>query len=95
MQLATDSGMKIFGFGRSHKGTGPYKLNNYWAYESQPLSYEFYLVRTSELPKIDPNNAGYRCMVNAWPKRPLPIAKTVGPPMACMAGKLGASANAS
>lgn len=86
MERAADAGLKIFDFGRSQKGTGPYKFKKYWAFEPEPLSYEFYLVRASELPKVDPNNAKYRLMVNAWTKLPLPIAKTVGPPLARLLG---------
>ena len=86
MERATDAGLKVFDFGRSQKGTGPYNFKKYWAFEPEPLSYEFYLVQATELPEIDPKNAKYRLMVNAWTKLPLPIAKTVGPPLARLLG---------
>ena len=86
MERATETGLKIFDFGRSQKDTGPYKFKKYWAFEPEPLSYEFYLVNAKELPTIDPNNARYRFLVNAWTRLPLPIAKIVGPPLARLLG---------
>lgn len=79
MSAAASRGARIFDFGRSKADTGPFSFKKNWGFEPQPLPYEFYLVRATELPRVDPTNPKYERLVNLWKRLPLPFANTVGP----------------
>ncbi|HVA13882.1 MAG TPA: FemAB family XrtA/PEP-CTERM system-associated protein [Stellaceae bacterium] len=82
MGRAIERGCQVFDFGRSKRGTGAFDYKTYWGFEPTPLHYQFHLVRQRSLPEINPLNPKYRLMVDSWKKLPLPIANTLGPPIA-------------
>ncbi|HEY1506575.1 MAG TPA: FemAB family XrtA/PEP-CTERM system-associated protein, partial [Stellaceae bacterium] len=82
MGRAVERGCRIFDFGRSKRGTGAFDYKTYWGFEPKPLTYQFHLVQRQALPEINPLNPKYRLMVDGWKKLPLPIANTLGPPIA-------------
>jgi FemAB-related protein (PEP-CTERM system-associated) len=82
MERAAGQGIRVFDYGRSQKDTGPYRFKKHWGFEPQPLSYEFYLVRATEMPQLDPSNKRYQALIRAWTRLPLPVARFVGPPIA-------------
>ena len=50
-----------------------------WGFEPQPLHYEYYLVRGSRIPDINPLNPKYRAFVNLWKRLPLALSQRLGP----------------
>ena len=82
MRRAGERGVRIFDYGRSKKGTGPYSFKKNWGFTPEPLHYEYYLVKAKTMPDINPTNPKYQLFIRAWKKLPLPIAKIVGPLLA-------------
>ena len=82
MEKACLDGLRVFDYGRSQDGTGPYRFKKHWGFEPEPLSYEFYLVNAKEVPRLDPSNPRYQALIRAWKRLPLPVARVVGPPIA-------------
>ena len=79
MRRSGEEGVRIFDYGRSKEGTGPYSFKKNWGFTPEPLSYEYFLVKSKAMPDINPLNPKYRFFVNSWKKLPLPIANLVGP----------------
>ena len=65
MRRAVERGCRVFDFGRSKIDTGSYRFKKHWGFEPQPLSYEYHLVKASEMPDLNPNNPKYRLFINA------------------------------
>ena len=86
MEKACLDGKEVFDFGRSQKGTGAYNFKKHWGFEHHTLSYEYYLVKTTEVPSLDPSNARYQRAINLWSRLPLPFSRTIGPPIARLLG---------
>ncbi len=82
MRRAGERGVRIFDYGRSKKGTGPYSFKKNWGFTPEPLHYEYYLVKAKEMPEINPTNPKYQLFIHAWKKLPLSIVKAVGPLLA-------------
>ena len=82
MRRSREQGFKLFDFGRSKAGTGPFSFKKNFGFEPQPLPYEYHLVKSAAVPDINPLNPKYRLMVNTWTKLPLPIANFLGPLLA-------------
>lgn len=79
---AQQRGMRSFDFGRSKIGSGAHAYKKHWGLTPQPLFYEHYLVKSSELPDVSPNNPKYQLFIKAWKKLPLPISRALGPVLA-------------
>ena len=79
MRRSAEQGYRLFDFGRSKAGTGPYSFKKNFGFEPQPLPYEYYLVKSDVMPDLNPLNPKYRMMINMWSKLPLPVANVVGP----------------
>jgi FemAB-related protein (PEP-CTERM system-associated) len=79
MRHSAEQGYRLFDFGRSKAGTGPYSFKKNFGFEPQPLPYEYYLVTSSTVPDVNPLNPKYRLMINVWSKLPLPLANFMGP----------------
>lgn len=79
MRRAVEKGVKIFDFGRSKEGTGSYSFKKNWGFVPEPLFYEFYLVKATELPDINPLNPKYQLFIAAWKRLPLPVSQFIGP----------------
>jgi lipid II:glycine glycyltransferase (peptidoglycan interpeptide bridge formation enzyme) len=75
-------GFRIFDFGRSKAGTGPYSFKKNWGFTPTPLVYDFYLNKTEQLPDVNPLNPKYRTFVALWRKMPLLLANQLGPILA-------------
>ncbi|MGH8559664.1 MAG: FemAB family XrtA/PEP-CTERM system-associated protein, partial [Methylococcales bacterium] len=86
MRRAVARGVKVFDYGRSKKGTGSYRFKTHWGFEPEPLHYEFDLLKSRQLPDINPLNPKYRIFVGLWQKLPLPLSMLLGP---WLAGDLG------
>lgn len=79
MRRACEQGVRVFDYGRSKVGTGPYDFKRNWGFEPQPLNYRYQLVRAKRLPENNPNNPKYRLFIKAWQRLPLPVANFLGP----------------
>ncbi|MCB1789373.1 MAG: FemAB family PEP-CTERM system-associated protein [Gammaproteobacteria bacterium] len=79
MRRAAERGCRVFDFGRSKVDTGSYSFKKHWGFEPEPLSYEYYLVKASEMPDLNPNNPKYRLFINAWKKLPVGVSRMIGP----------------
>ena len=79
MRRACARGLKVFDYGRSKQGTGPYAFKKNWGFEPQPLSYEYRLFKRDSIPQNNPNNPKYQLMIKAWRKLPIGFANWLGP----------------
>lgn len=82
MRLSAQQGYRLFDFGRSKDGTGPFSFKKNFGFAPQPLPYEYFLVNSEEMPDINPLNPKYRLMIDVWSKLPLPVANFIGPMLA-------------
>jgi FemAB-related protein (PEP-CTERM system-associated) len=79
MRRAVERGARVFDYGRSKVGTGPYDFKRNWGFEPQPLQYRYHLVRAARVPENNPNNPKYRLFIQAWRRLPLAVANFLGP----------------
>lgn len=79
MNRAAARGARVFDFGRSKAGTGPFSFKKNWGFEPEFLSYEYSLAPGQSIPENNPLNPKYRLFIAAWKKLPLPVANVVGP----------------
>ena len=79
MRRACERGVRVFDFGRSKQGTGPYDFKKNWGFEPAPLAYEYCLYRRSSIPENNPLNPKYRALIALWRRLPLPVVNFLGP----------------
>ena len=72
-------GLSVFDYGRSKEGTGSYSFKKNWGFVPEPLFYEYYLVKATEMPDVNPLNPKYQLMINTWQKLPLWLSQKIGP----------------
>jgi len=82
MRYSAAQGYRLFDFGRSKAGTGPFSFKKNFGFEPQALPYEYYLVSRDTMPDVNPLNPKYRLMISLWTRLPLPVANAVGPLLA-------------
>src|SRR6266550_3520956 len=64
------AGYRVFDFGRSREGTGPYNFKRHWGFEPQPLPYQYALLDGGSIPNVSPANPKMRLAVEAWKRAP-------------------------
>ncbi len=79
MRRSCGRGLKLFDYGRSKVGTGPYAFKKNWGFEPQPLHYEYCLYKRDAVPQNNPANAKYKLMIETWRRLPLSFANWLGP----------------
>ena len=79
MRRASARGCRLFDYGRSKVGTGPYSFKKNWGFEPRPLHYEFCLYKRDAIPQNNPNNVKYQLLIKAWRRMPLSWANALGP----------------
>ncbi|HEX6735227.1 MAG TPA: FemAB family XrtA/PEP-CTERM system-associated protein [Azonexus sp.] len=79
MRRACERGLRLFDYGRSKVGTGPYAFKKNWGFEPQSLHYEYCLYKCDSIPQNNPNNAKYKLFIEAWRRMPLALANRLGP----------------
>lgn len=79
MRRSCERGIKLFDYGRSKTGTGPYAFKKNWGFEPQPLHYEYCLYKRDGIPQNNPNNAKYKLFIEAWRRMPIGLANWLGP----------------
>jgi FemAB-related protein (PEP-CTERM system-associated) len=76
---AARTGRRVFDFGRSREGTGPYHFKRHWGFEPRPLPYQYAVLGGGTMPDLSPSNPRMRWAVAAWKRLPLPLTKALGP----------------
>ncbi|RIX45696.1 MAG: FemAB family PEP-CTERM system-associated protein [Rhodocyclales bacterium GT-UBC] len=79
MRLACERGIRIFDYGRSKVGTGPYAFKKNWGFEPQALHYEYRLYKRDAIPQNNPNNAKFKYFIEIWRRMPIGLANWLGP----------------
>ena len=79
MRRACARGLKVFDYGRSKLGTGPYAFKKNWGFEPTPLNYEYRLLKRDSVPQNNPNNPKYKVMIETWRRMPIGLANWLGP----------------
>jgi FemAB-related protein (PEP-CTERM system-associated) len=79
MRRACERGVRVFDYGRSKRGTGPFDFKKNWGFEPTPLAYEYWLYRRDSIPENNPLNPKYRALIALWRRLPLPVANFLGP----------------
>lgn len=79
MRRACARGLKVFDYGRSKVGTGPYAFKKNWGFEPTPLHYEYRLYKRESIPQNNPSNAKYKLLIATWRRMPLALANWLGP----------------
>lgn len=79
MRRSCERGLKIFDYGRSKVGTGPYSFKKNWGFEPQGLHYEYCLYKRDSIPQNNPNNAKYKLLIETWRRMPIGLANLIGP----------------
>ena len=79
MRRACERGVRVFDYGRSKRGTGPFDFKKNWGFEPTPLAYEYRLLRRQSIPQHNPANPRYRALIAVWRRLPLAVANRVGP----------------
>ena len=72
-------GLKVFDYGRSKQGTGPYAFKKNWGFEPTPLHYEYQLYKRDAVPQNNPNNPKYKLLIATWRRMPIGLANALGP----------------
>jgi FemAB-related protein (PEP-CTERM system-associated) len=78
---AAAAGFRVFDFGRSREGSGPYHFKRHWGFEPAPLPYQYLLLNGGEIPNLSPSNPRMRLAVEAWKRLPYCATKLIGPPL--------------
>jgi FemAB-related protein (PEP-CTERM system-associated) len=79
MRRSCERGLRIFDYGRSKIGTGPYAFKKNWGFEPLPLHYEYCLYKRDSIPQNNPNNAKYKLLIETWRRMPIGLANWLGP----------------
>ncbi len=79
MRRSCERGLRIFDYGRSKVGTGPYAFKKNWGFEPRALHYEYCLYKRDSIPQNNPNNAKYKLFIEAWRRMPIGLANWLGP----------------
>jgi len=79
MRRSCARGLKVFDYGRSKQGTGPYAFKKNWGFEPQPLHYEYCLYKRDAVPQNNPSNPKYQLMIKTWRRLPIGVANWLGP----------------
>lgn len=82
MRRGSESGVRIFDYGRSREGTGSYRFKKHWGFVPEPLHYQYKLVRQSVMPDLSPGNPKYRLAIAIWKRLPIALTRMLGPALA-------------
>jgi len=79
MRRAGERGVRVFDYGRSKRETGSYRFKTHWGFEPETLYYEYYLVKATAMPELNPTNPKYRLFIDLWKRMPLKLSMLLGP----------------
>jgi FemAB-related protein (PEP-CTERM system-associated) len=81
MRHAVTRGYRIFDFGRSKIGTGPFAFKRHWGFEPRPIAHWYRLLGRDTLPNVSPANPRYAALIALWRRLPLPLANMLSRPI--------------
>lgn len=79
MRRAAERGCRVFDYGRSKRGTGPFDFKKNWGFEPISLVYEYRMLRGQAIPQNNPLNPRYRLMIAMWRRLPRWLVGAMGP----------------
>ncbi len=79
MRYGAANGYKIFDFGRSKEGTGPYNFKRHWGFEARPLPYWYFPLGGHSIPDTSPLNPKFQWAIRMWRGLPLKVTMMLGP----------------
>jgi FemAB-related protein (PEP-CTERM system-associated) len=79
MRYSAARGYRVFDFGRSREGTGPYDFKRHWGFEPVPLPYQYIMMHGQPLPDLSPSNPKFELAQRLWRRLPLGVTKVLGP----------------
>ena len=79
MRRAAERGCRVFDYGRSKRGTGPFDFKRNWGFEPTPLCYEYRLLGRDRIPQNNPLNPRYRLLIATWRRLPRWFVNALGP----------------
>lgn len=79
MSHAAANGFRVFDFGRSKEGTGPFNFKRHWGFEPRPLPYWYFPLNGQSIPDTSPLNPKLRWAIRAWRNLPLKLTMALGP----------------
>ena len=79
LRRACERELRVFDFGRSKRGTGPFAFKKNWGFEPAPLAYEYCLYRREQIPENNPLNPKYQLLMALWRRLPIAVANRLGP----------------
>jgi FemAB-related protein (PEP-CTERM system-associated) len=79
MRYAAAKGSRVFDFGRSKDGTGPYHFKRHWGFEPRALPHWYYAPNDNRVPDTSPLNPKLQWAIRIWRGLPLGVTKALGP----------------
>lgn len=79
MRCAASKGYRVFDFGRSKEGTGPFHFKRHWGFEPRALPYWYYTPQGNGVPDTSPLNPKLQWAIRIWRGLPLGVTKALGP----------------
>lgn len=79
MRETAARGYRVFDYGRSKVGTGPYSFKRNWGFEPRPIAHQYRLLGRETMPNLNPTNPRYALMIKTWRRLPLPVANAISP----------------
>ncbi len=79
LKYACEQGFRIFDFGRSTPGSGPYRFKEQWGARPVPLHWYYWLANGRPLPDLSPSNTKFKLAISVWQRLPLFVSERLGP----------------
>jgi FemAB-related protein (PEP-CTERM system-associated) len=79
MRHGAENGFKVIDFGRSKKGSGPYRFKQLWGITPTHLPYQYRLITQREMPNLSPTNPKFAAAIWTWQRTPLSLTRWLGP----------------
>jgi len=79
MRRACERGCTTFDYGRSKRESGSFDFKKNWGFESEPLHYEYRLLKRDAIPQHNPANPKYRAFIGLWRRMPRALTHAIGP----------------
>lgn len=72
-------GLKAFDMGRSEAGSSQLKFKENWGTRAEELTYNYQLVRATEIPSMSPRDPRFRAAIAVWSRLPVFVTRAIGP----------------
>jgi FemAB-related protein (PEP-CTERM system-associated) len=73
------NGYKLFDFGRSSLGSGPYHFKKQWGAKEEPLYWQTLVRNGQTAVNLRPDDPKYQWLVQSWRRLPVALSKFIGP----------------